>query len=97
VRAAAALDEADEQVFARDLLRKVSVSAQGLARVEASALSHGERQLVLLLASRGLATPVEEEGRRFHLLDASVHRALAESLSVRRLPLRAAATQPAGN
>ena len=97
VRAAAALDEADEQVFARDLLRKVFVSAQGLARVEAAALSHGERQLVLLLASRGLATPVEEEGRRFYLLDASVHRTLAESLSERRLPLRAAATQPAGN
>ena len=37
-----ALDSADEQVFARDLLRKVSASA--LARVEATALSHGERQ-----------------------------------------------------
>ena len=69
----------------------------GLAHVEAAALSHGERQLVLLLASRGLATPVEEEGRRFHLLDASVHRTLAESLSERRLPLRAAATQPVGS
>ena len=43
-----------------------------------------------------LATPVEEDGQRFYLLDAAVHRALAESLSERRLPLRAAAAQPAG-
>jgi len=39
---------------------KVSASGQGLARVEAAALSHGERQLVLLLASEGLAAPVDE-------------------------------------
>jgi hypothetical protein len=96
VRAGAALDAADEQVFARDLLRKVSPSAQGLARVETSALSPGERQLVLLLASRGMAVPVDEDGGRFYLLDASVHRTLAESLSDRRLPLRASAAQPAG-
>ena len=94
--AGAALDSADEQVFARDLLRKVGPSPQGLARVEAAALSPGERQLVLLLASRGLAAPVEEDGRRFYLLDASVHRTLAESLADRRLPLRASAAQPAG-
>jgi hypothetical protein len=96
LKAGAALDAADEQVFARDLLRKVSASAQGLARIEATALSPGERQLVLLLASEGLAAPVEEDGQRFYLLDASVHRTLAESLSERRLPLRAAAVQPAG-
>ena len=97
VRAGAALDGADEQVFARDLLRKVGPSSQGLARVDAAALSPGERQFVLLLAARGLAAPVEEEGRRFYLLDADVHRTLAESLSERRVPLRAAAAQPAGN
>ena len=51
---------------------------------------------MLLLASRGLAAPVEEDGQRFYLLDATVHRTLAESLSERRLPLRAAAAQPAG-
>ena len=96
VRAGAALDAADEQVFARDLLRKVGPSLQGLARVEAAALSPGERQLVLLLASRGLAAPVEEQGRPGYLLDASVHRSLAESLADRRLPLRASAAQPAG-
>jgi hypothetical protein len=91
LKAGAALDSADEQVFARDLLRKVSASAEGLARVEAATLSPGERQLVLLLASGGLAAPVEEDGQRFYLLDATVHRSLAESLSERRLPLRAAA------
>jgi hypothetical protein len=95
LRAGAALDSADEQVFARDLLRKVGPGAQGLTRVEAAALSPGELQLVLLFASRGLAAPVEEEGRRFYLLDASVHRTLAESLADRRLPLRASAAQPA--
>jgi hypothetical protein len=96
LRAGAALDSADEQVFARDLLRKVGPGAQGLARVEAAALSPGEMQFVLLLASRGLAAPVEEDGGRSYLLDASVHRALAESLADRRLPLRASAAQPAG-
>jgi hypothetical protein len=96
VQAGAALDCADEQVFARDLLRKISPSLQGPARVEASALSPGELQLVLLLASRSLAAPVDEDGRRFYLLDASVHRSLAESLADPRLPLRASAPQPAG-
>jgi hypothetical protein len=96
VKAGAALDSADEQVFARDLLRKVSPSAQGMARVDAVALTPGERQLVLLLGSRGLAVPVEEDGRRFYLLDTSTHQTLAESLTDRRLPLRGAATQTAG-
>jgi hypothetical protein len=93
VKAGAALDSADEQVFARDLLRKVGPGAQGMARLDASALTPGELQLVLLLAARGLAAPVEEDGRRSYLLDASVHRVLAESLADRRLPLRAARAQ----
>jgi hypothetical protein len=93
VKAAAALDSADEQVFARDLLLKIGPGAQGLARVDATALSPGELQLVLLLAAKGLAAPVEEEGRRYFLLDASVHRTLAESLAERRLPLRASQAQ----
>ena len=95
LKAGAALDSADEQVFTRDLLRKVGPSAQGLARVDAATLSPGELQLVLLLASRGMAAPVEDDGRRYYLLDASVHRTLAESLADRRLPLRASAAQPA--
>ena len=96
LRAGAALDAADEQVFARDLLRKVSPSPRGLARLEAAALSPGELQLVLLLAARGLAAPVEEDGGRSYLLDAAFHQRLAESLADRRLPLRASAAQPAG-
>jgi hypothetical protein len=96
LRAAAALDSADEQVFARDLLRKVGPGAQGTARLDAAALTPGELQLVLLLAERGQAAPVEEDGRRAYLLDPSVHRMLAESLADRRLPLRASAAQPAG-
>jgi hypothetical protein len=94
LRAGAALDAADEQVFARDLLRKIGPDAEGLARVDAAALTTGELQLVLLLAERGLAAPVEEDGRRAYLLDPSVHRMLAESLADRRLPLRASAAQP---
>ena len=97
LKAGAALDSADEQVFARDLLRKVSPSAQGLARLEAAALSPGELQLVLLLAAQDRAAAVDEGGRRFYLLDARVHRSLAESLADRRLPLRASAAQPAGS
>jgi hypothetical protein len=96
VRAGAALDGSEEQVFARDLLRKVESSADGLARLAAEPLSPGERQLVLLLAAKGLAVPVEEEGRPGWLLDASVHRTLAESLAERGLALRASAVQPAG-
>jgi hypothetical protein len=96
LRAGAALDSADEQVFARDLLRKVGPGPQGLARVDATHLSPGELQLVLLLASKGLAAPLEEDGRRIFLLDASAHRTLAESLADRRLPLRASQAQAAG-
>jgi hypothetical protein len=96
LKVGAALDSADEQVFARDLLRKVSPGAQGLVRLDAAALSPGELQLVVLLASRHLAAPVDEDGRRFYLLDAAVHRAWAESLAERRLPLRASAAQTTG-
>ncbi len=96
LKAGATLDSADEQLFARDLLRKVGPSASGLVRLEAAALTPGEQQFVLLLASRGLAAAVQEEGGRFYLLDASVHRTLAESLAHRGLTLRASAAQPAG-
>jgi hypothetical protein len=36
---------------------------------------------------------VDEDGKRYFLLDASVHRTLAESLAERRLPLRASQAQ----
>jgi hypothetical protein len=94
LRAGAALDAADDQVFARDLLRKIGPDAEGLARLDAAALTPGELQLLLLLASQGLAAPIDDGGRRYFLLDAAVHRTLAESLAERRLPLRASQAQP---
>ncbi len=92
--AGAALDSADGQIFVRDLLRKLAPGPQGLGRLDAATLSPGELQLCLLLASRGLAVPLDEDGRRFYLLDPSVHQAMVESLAERGLSLRAA--QPAG-
>ncbi len=92
--AGAALDSADREVFVRDLLRKVAPGPRGVARLEAAALSPGELQLCLLLASRGLAAAVEEQGALFYLLEPSVHQTLLESLSEPSLSLRAA--QPAG-
>src|SRR5512143_1951214 len=92
--AGAALDSADRQLFVRDLLRKLAPGPQGLGRLDGSALSPGELQLCLLLAARGLAVPVDEDGRRFYLLDPSVHQTMVESLAERGLSLRAA--QPAG-
>ncbi len=53
---AAALDSLDAQVFARDLLRKIQVAPNGLARIPDDGLSPGETQLLLLLSNRGLAT-----------------------------------------
>jgi len=92
--AGAALDSADGQIFVRDLLRKLAPGPQGLGRLDAAMLSPGELQLCLLLAARGLAVPLDEDGRRFYLLDPSVHQTMVESLADRGLSLRAA--QPAG-
>jgi hypothetical protein len=87
--AAAALDGVDDQVLARNFLRKLGSSPQGMARVAEAELSAGERQFCLLLAAKRLA--VQQEGG--YLLDEAVHERLVESLAVRRLPLRAAAVQ----
>jgi hypothetical protein len=95
VAAGAALDSVDEQVFVRDLLRKLAPGGAGLARLPMEGLTAGERQLAILLEGRGLAAPVSEEGRRFFLLDAAVVRILAETVAERRLPLRAQAAQTA--
>lgn len=84
--AGAALDAADEQVFVRELLRKMRPSAQGLAQVDVAELTPGEQQLCIALAQRGQA--VVEEGSRY-LFDREVHGRLMESLSARGLPLRA--------
>ncbi|MFN8095709.1 MAG: hypothetical protein U0599_26415 [Vicinamibacteria bacterium] len=93
VAAGAALDSADPQVFVRGLVRKLAAGPDGLARAEVDRLSPGETQLCLLLAAHGLAAPVEAEGRRAYLLDASVHRTLVESLAERGLAMRAQAPQ----
>jgi hypothetical protein len=95
VAAAAALDGAEEQVFVRGLLHKVGPGSDGVPSVDAGALSPGERQLLLVLSSRGLAFCAGEEGRRHYLLDASWHQALVESLSEPGLALRGSGTQPA--
>jgi hypothetical protein len=92
--AGAALDSADEQVFLRDLVRKLVPGPQGLAQVEESALSPGELQLLLLLMAKGLAARSDESGKIYYLLDQSLHQRMVESLAVRGLSLHAAA-QPA--
>ena len=93
----AAVDDADDQVFLRDFLRKVTSGTQGTARVEADLLTPGERQLCLVLAGKGLAATVEDDGRTHYLLDPSFQETMLEALSSRSLPLRAAARRaPAG-
>ena len=87
--AAAAIDGADGQVFARGLLRKAEPSPQGLPRVDETQLSAGERQLCMLLAGHGLAAAADEDGRSYYLLDADFHQRLVESLATGGLALRA--------
>jgi hypothetical protein len=95
VAAAAALDGADVQLFVRGLLRKTTAGPHGLPRVEQDALSPGERQLCLVLGSRGLAAPLVEDGRRSYLLAAAFHQRLVESLAERGLPLQASRPEAA--
>jgi len=92
VAAAAALEGWDEQVFVRDFLRKLTPTVRGMARVAADALSSGEQQLCLLLVSKRLAILQEDDGKKFYLLDQSIHELMLESLASRGLPLRASAT-----
>ncbi len=87
--AGAALDSVDDQVFLRDLVRKLVPSPQGLARVDGATLSPGELQLFLLLTAKGLAARSEGEGKLFYLLDQSLHQRMVESLAVRGLSLHA--------
>jgi hypothetical protein len=92
--AGAAIDGADEQVFLRDLVRKLVAGPQGIARVEEANLTPGERQLFLLLAAKGLAAASEQDGHLYYLLDQSLHQHMVEALATSGLPLRAA-PQPA--
>jgi hypothetical protein len=87
--AGATLDSADNQVFLRDLLRKLAPGPQGMARVDSDSLSPGEQQLCLLLTARGLAAPIQEGTKLHYLLDQSVHQQMFESLADRGLSLRA--------
>jgi len=88
--AAAALEGLDQQIFTRDFLRKLVPGPRGMARVEAGVLKAGEQQLCLMLAAKGLAVVVEEDGRRYYMLDQSIHEQLLESLASQEFPLRAA-------
>jgi hypothetical protein len=63
-----------------------------MARVEPEKLSGGEQQLCLVLVSKGLALIQEDDGKRYYLLDQTIHELLLESLATQGLPLRASAT-----
>jgi hypothetical protein len=91
--AAATLDEADTPIFVRDFLRKMEPGSRGMARVDVAGMTAGELQFCLLLASKDAATLVEEEGKRYYVLDERAHEQLVESLAARPLPLRAAPKQ----
>lgn len=93
--AGATLDASDLQVFARDLLRKIKPDEVGLPVVAADELSAGERQICLLLASRGMALAQPRDGRLHYLFDREIHERLLEVLSSPDLPLRAAAHRAA--
>ena len=90
ISAGAALEGLDRQIFTRDFLRKLTPGPRGMARVEAAALTPGEQQLCLVLAAKGLAVVVEEDGRQYYMLDQSIHEQLLESLASQQFPLRAA-------
>jgi hypothetical protein len=94
--ASATLDAADQQVFVRSLLRKLEPAVDGTPRVDDAVLTPGERQLCLLLVSKGLAASQHEEGHRYYVLDPSLHESLMEALATQGLPLRAATRATAG-
>lgn len=96
--AAAVIEGLDSQVMARNLLRKVEAGPRGEARLDVAALTPGERQLCLAFASRQQAVLVEEEGRRYYLLEESAHQFLLDLLSRPNFSMRASqarATEPA--
>jgi hypothetical protein len=92
VAASAALDGVDDQIFVRGFLTKLTPTLRGMARVEPEKLSGGEQQLCLVLVSKGLALIQEDDGKRYYLLDQTIHELLLESLATQGLPLRASAT-----
>lgn len=88
-QAAAAIESLDGQVFTRELLRKVRPAPGGLGRVDAVDVTPGEAQLLIVLASRGQATQVDDPSGLYWLLAPEAHEALVDSLSIRGVPLRA--------
>lgn len=90
ISAGAALEGLDQQIFTRDFLRKLVPGPRGMARVDAAVLTPGEQQLCLLLAAKGLAIVVQEDGRQFYMLDHAIHEHLLETLASQQFPLRAA-------
>jgi hypothetical protein len=89
VTSAATLDGTAPQIFARDFLRKLEPSPQGMPRADAANLTAGELQLCLVLESKGLAASTQAEGRLSYLLDAEIHEHLIESLANPGMRLRA--------
>jgi|ERR1700722_7152756 hypothetical protein len=89
VAASAAMDGLDEQIFVRGFLSKLTPTVRGMARVDPEKLSGGEQQFCLVLVGKALALVQEEDGKRFYLLDKSIHEMLLECLATRGLPLRA--------
>jgi hypothetical protein len=90
ISAGAALEGLDHQIFTRDFLRKLTPGPRGMARVDVSTLTAGEQQLCLLLAAKKLAVVVEEDGRKYYMLEQGIHEHLLESLASQNFPLRAA-------
>jgi hypothetical protein len=89
VAASAAMDGLDEQIFVRGFLSQLMPTVRGMARVDPEKLSVGEQHFCLVLVGKALALIQEEDGKRFYLLDKSIHEMLLECLSTRGLPLRA--------
>ena len=96
VAAGAAVDSSDHQVFTRNLLRKLIPGTQGMARVDAAGLSPGEQQLCILLAARGQAAQVQEDGKLYYLIDPGIHEQLVDSLANPGISLRASSPRAAG-
>jgi hypothetical protein len=90
VSAGAALEGLDVQIFTRDFLRKLTPGPRGMARVETTVLTPGEQQLCLLLAAKKLAVVVDEDGKKYYMLEQGIHEQLIESLASQEFPLRAA-------
>jgi hypothetical protein len=89
------VDSSDHQVFTRNFLRKLIPGTQGMARVDAAGLSPGEQQLCILLAARGQAAQMQEDGKLYYLLDPDVHEQLVDSLANPGISLRASSPRAA--